>query len=185
LEISAEGKEAMNTRALVIWKATTFGLAAIVSTLGFADAQQDTVPKNAPPPATVKSTQIAYDSGIGEGLVKVSVSPDDTEIKRFDGVPVQVTAARSGGLIVDLGVMHKTMGADHQWRVMAGKAHTLMNVPIDLTTLRVTVDASGGDHVLGGVTEHNLGGVTFSDRHNHRLHVVTFVPEDLPQTNPI
>jgi len=155
----------------------TFGLAAIIGAGGFADAQQDAVPKNAPPPAAAKRIQRAYDSGIGEGLVKVSISPDDTEIKRFDGVPVQVTAVRGRNLIVDLGVMHKTMGADHQWRVIAGKAHTTLNMPMDFTTMRVTVDAWDGEHVLGGVT--------FSDRHHHRLHIVNIVPQDVHITPPI
>jgi len=167
----------MNTRTLAAQQAMAFGLAAIVGAGSFADAQQGAVVKNASPPAATKRTQMAYDSGIGEGLVKVGISPDDSEIQRFDGVPIQVTAARGGILIVDLGVMHKTMGADHQWRVMAGKAHTTLDVPMDLTTLRVTVDASNGGHVLGGVT--------FSDRHNHRLHVVSIVPQDVRLTPPI
>ena len=53
----------MNTRTLAAGKAMTFGLAAIIGAGGFADAQQDPVPKNAPPPAAAKRTQRAYDSG--------------------------------------------------------------------------------------------------------------------------
>ncbi len=162
----------------------TLGLAAIAGAVGFADAQQNAVPKNAPSPAAAKRTQMAYDSGIGEGLVKVSISPNNTEIERLDGVSVQVTVVRGGNLIVDLGVMHKKMGADHQWKVMDGKTHTLMSVPMDLTTLHMTVDAWGGDHILSA-TEHDFGGITFRDQHNHRLHVVTIVPQDRHITPPI
>lgn len=58
-------------------------------------------------------------------MASVNTWPGHVEINRYDGVPIRV-AASGGGLIIDLDVMKKTMGADGKFTENVGKVHTIV-----------------------------------------------------------
>ena len=144
---------------------------AVITAFGSTVAGSS-APKAAPsvgPPTSAHQAyqQQTYESGInGSGLVSVDSSRGQVQVERMDGVPVQVTATPGKGLMIDLGMMQKKLGADGKWVVLPDEGHTVVRVPMDLSTLRVSIPSAVGMSVSNGVT--------FADQHGHRLVVSTF-----------
>jgi hypothetical protein len=154
----------MRTKSWISYGTVAFGLVAVGGIVGMVFAQVDAIPRTTPLPAPLLSSHRTYESGIEPGEIMVdSQGSNHVQVERMDGHPIQVIAAPGGGLMIDLGVMRKTLVANHGWVAIPGVAHTIVKVPMDMKALRVTVPVPSQPMVSNAAT--------FEDQHGHQLFV--------------
>lgn len=160
----------MKTRLFAACRIAVGALIAGSGAVGLAHAQQK-IPTSSTT-TQQSATEQLYETGLAAvPLASVNTWPGHVAINRYDGVPIRVAAAPGGGLMIDLGVMKKTVGADGKFTENVGKAHTIVKVPMDFATMSVTVSSA---------TVNTYTITEFEDQHGHHLSVHVAGPKGGP-----
>lgn len=152
----------MKAQSLATYRFVTIPLVTLGAIAGLVHAQQKASPSPGPTQQSV-TTHFYEPEGAGRSFVVVSIgSPGDVTVTRYDGVPVRVAAASSGGLMIDLGVLRERSDKGGKSTGNMSKAHTIIKVPMDLATLSVTI----GNKFPGANSD-----TEFEDRHGNHLSI--------------
>ena len=161
----------MKTHSLPHYRFATISLVALSAIAGIVHAQQKASPSPGPTQQSVTTRYYESEEIMKGGVIVSTGGPGNVTITRFDGVPVRVAAASGGGLMIDLGVLRERVDKGGKSTENMSKAHPIIKVPMDLTTLSVTI----GSNFLrtGSSTE-------FEDRHGNHLSIYVNGPMNGP-----